>query len=86
MEADRGHLHHRLLSKGLSQKKTVIYLYGISAFLGASSLYLQKSDFVTGLLVILADVAVVIFGVKKLRILEEVKNEIKQEKQENDDV
>lgn len=76
MEADRGHLHHRLLSKGLSQKKTVIFLYGIAAFLGASSLYLQKSDFITGVLVILADVIIVFIGVKKLHILQDVKQEI----------
>ncbi|MDO4710998.1 MAG: MraY family glycosyltransferase [Peptostreptococcaceae bacterium] len=84
MEADRGHLHHRLLSKGLSQKKTVIYLYGIAAFLGASSLYLQKSDFITGIMVIFADLMIVLFGVKKLRILEEVKQEINESKHEMD--
>ncbi len=82
MEADKGHLHHRLLAKGLSQKKTVLYLYVISAFLGASSLYLQKSDFVAGIVVIVADILLVLFGVKKLRILQEVKNEIEEEKEE----
>lgn len=28
--ADRGHMHHRLLNKGYSQKKTVYIIYGIS--------------------------------------------------------
>ena len=31
---DRGHLHHRLLDMGLSQKQSVIIMYLISAFLG----------------------------------------------------
>lgn len=32
---DRGHLHHKLLDKGFSQKKTVLILYAISAGFGA---------------------------------------------------
>lgn len=32
--ADRGHIHHRLLALGLSQKQVVAVLYGISAILG----------------------------------------------------
>lgn len=35
MEADRGHLHHRLLDLGLSQKQSVLIMYLISACLGA---------------------------------------------------
>ena len=32
--ADRGHLHHRLLAMGMSQKQAVAVIYGISAVLG----------------------------------------------------
>lgn len=77
MEADKGHLHHRLLAKGISQKKTVLILYAIAAVLGASSLLILRSDYLAAALVILADVALVLFGVKKLRILEEVKTDEK---------
>ena len=35
--ADRGHLHHRLLDMGMSQKQVVAVLYGISALLGLSA-------------------------------------------------
>ncbi|WP_138203935.1 glycosyltransferase family 4 protein [Haloimpatiens lingqiaonensis] len=38
MKADRGHLHHRLLDMGLSQKKAVIIMYIISAVLGGISI------------------------------------------------
>ncbi|WP_250229645.1 glycosyltransferase family 4 protein [Anaeropeptidivorans aminofermentans] len=34
MSADRGHLHHRLIDKGYSQKQAVGILYGISAVSG----------------------------------------------------
>jgi len=32
--ADKGHLHHRLLAMGLSQRQSVVIMYLISAFLG----------------------------------------------------
>jgi UDP-GlcNAc:undecaprenyl-phosphate GlcNAc-1-phosphate transferase len=38
--ADRGHLHHRLLARGLSPVKTVLIIYAISAVLGAAALAL----------------------------------------------
>ena len=33
--ADRDHIHHRLLNRGLSQRRTVLILYGITALFGA---------------------------------------------------
>ena len=38
MQADRGHLHHRLLALGFSQKKAVIIMYLISGILGLMSI------------------------------------------------
>ncbi|KGM96261.1 glycosyl transferase [Clostridium novyi A str. 4552] len=38
MQADRGHLHHRLLDMGLSQRQVVIIMYLISAVLGGISI------------------------------------------------
>lgn len=35
MQADKGHLHHRLLDKGLTQRQAVIIMYLISAVLGS---------------------------------------------------
>lgn len=32
--ADRGHIHHRLLERGYSQRKAVVLFYGISIFFG----------------------------------------------------
>jgi UDP-GlcNAc:undecaprenyl-phosphate/decaprenyl-phosphate GlcNAc-1-phosphate transferase len=38
MQGDRGHLHHRLLDMGMSQRKAVIIMYLISAALGGISI------------------------------------------------
>ena len=43
MQADRGHLHHRLVDSGLSQKQSVIILYIISAFLGLAGIVLIET-------------------------------------------
>jgi UDP-GlcNAc:undecaprenyl-phosphate/decaprenyl-phosphate GlcNAc-1-phosphate transferase len=39
MQADKGHLHHRLLALGYSQKKAVIIMYIISIILGIISIF-----------------------------------------------
>ena len=44
MQADRGHLHHRLVDSGLSQKQSVIILYIISAFLGLAGIVLIETE------------------------------------------
>ena len=41
---DKGHLHHRLLSMGLSQKQTVIIMYIVSALIAVFALTLTKTN------------------------------------------
>lgn len=41
---DKGHLHHRLLDKGFSQKQTVFILYGLSAVFGAFAVIVAKAN------------------------------------------
>ncbi len=38
--ADREHIHHKLLDRGLSQRQVVVILYGVSALFGLLSLFL----------------------------------------------
>ena len=38
-QADKKHIHHRLLNKGLSHRQAVLVIYGISLFLSASALW-----------------------------------------------
>ena len=40
---DRGHLHHKILDKGYSQKQVVLILYGISATFGMFAVILLES-------------------------------------------
>jgi UDP-GlcNAc:undecaprenyl-phosphate GlcNAc-1-phosphate transferase len=42
MQADRGHLHHRLVDSGLTQKQAVLILYAISAVLGIVGLLIVQ--------------------------------------------
>lgn len=44
MEADKGHLHHRLLDLGLNQRQTVLILYGITGGLGILAYALTKNQ------------------------------------------
>ena len=55
MGADRGHLHHRLLDSGFSQKETVAILYVITTILGLSAvLVLERGSYTAALLLIVA--------------------------------
>lgn len=44
MEPDKGHLHHRFLKLGYSQKKTVLILYSISAVFGVFAVLISKAN------------------------------------------
>lgn len=44
MQADRGHLHHRLIDKGFSQKQAVMILYIISALCGVCAILIAVKD------------------------------------------
>jgi UDP-GlcNAc:undecaprenyl-phosphate GlcNAc-1-phosphate transferase len=54
MTADRGHIHHKLIDMGLSQKQAVAVLYVISAILGLSAVILTTSGEVRAMMVLLA--------------------------------
>lgn len=40
--SDRGHLHHRLIDLGLTQKQAVSFFYSVALFFGLSALFLQS--------------------------------------------
>ncbi len=65
MGADRGHLHHRLLDNGFTQKQTVAILYVIASVLGISAvLVLERGAYIASLLLLLA--VSISFGLYKL--------------------
>lgn len=65
---DREHLHFRLVDSGLSQKQTVILLYGISVLFGLATLFLQSLQKVYALLALVIIMAVLshVIGRKKV--------------------
>jgi UDP-GlcNAc:undecaprenyl-phosphate GlcNAc-1-phosphate transferase len=67
MQADKGHLHHRLLDMGLSQRQAVIIMYLISAVLGgfaiiAMKISTQKSYFLLAMVMIVLVIIAWKFG------------------------
>ncbi len=53
MTADRGHLHHRLIDMGFSQKQTVFILYAISGVLGITAVILAESGTLRAIILLL---------------------------------
>ena len=54
MQADRGHVHHRLIDMGLSQKQAVAILYCVSTVFGLAAVVLATSGRMKALLLLLA--------------------------------
>ena len=46
MEADKGHLHHRLMQAGLGQRRAVLTLYGIGGIMGVAAVLFSRSLYV----------------------------------------
>lgn len=69
MEPDKGHLHHRLLSTGMGQRRTVLILYTISAALGLSAAFMSSSKILDSLaiLVIASGMMYFTIGIPKLQ-------------------
>ena len=42
-QPDKGHLHHKLMAKGYTQKQAVLIMYGITATLGMFAVILLES-------------------------------------------
>ena len=65
---DKGHLHHRLLSVGFTQRQAVLLMYVISALFGLSAIALTEVSSQIAVIILLVVVIAIIYGVKKLGI------------------
>jgi UDP-GlcNAc:undecaprenyl-phosphate/decaprenyl-phosphate GlcNAc-1-phosphate transferase len=66
MTADREHIHHKLLERGLSQKQVVIVLYAVSAIFGLLSLFLlYPGTRTTGIVLFVLGVGICV-GIRQL--------------------
>lgn len=74
-KADKGHLHHRLMAKGYTQKQAVLILYGITATLGMVAIILLDSGIWKALSFALLVVVFVALGYKDILHLREDEDE-----------
>ena len=62
MMADRGHLHHRLIDMGFSQKQTVFILYAISGVLGITAVLLAENGTMRALVLVICVLILLLIG------------------------
>ena len=65
---DKGHLHHRLLDLGFTQRQAVLLMYVISALLGLSAVALTEVSPQMSIAIVCVVISVVLFGAKKIGI------------------
>lgn len=78
-QADKGHLHHKLIEKGFTQKEAVLTLYGISVACGMFAVILFESNIWKAISFALMVIAVVCIGYKEFF-------KLKEEQQENEKI
>ena len=61
-KADKGHLHHRLIARGFSQKQAVLVMYAMSAGLGLFAIILLESGIWKALSFLLMVIAALFLG------------------------
>ena len=82
-KADKGHLHHKLMAKGFSQKQSVLILYGITATLGMTAVILLDSGIWKAISFALLVIAIVAIGYKDIIELGLFKDENSSEEDNN---
>lgn len=80
MAPDRGHLHHRLLDMGFSQRQTVTILYTLTSILCLTAVVMSLKDAMRGLILVFAVllvllVSLVVMEPKEDNLTEEKKDE-----------
>lgn len=68
-EADKAHLHHRLMAKGLSHRNTVLLIYAISIGLSISAIIVNELTSERGFVVVVVVITILLVGANKLGIL-----------------
>ncbi|WP_312702027.1 MraY family glycosyltransferase [Sedimentibacter sp.] len=65
MQADKDHLHHKLMKSGLNQRQTVLTMYFISMMLGIVAVIIADADPFMGIILATISVVVVFYFAKK---------------------
>ena len=76
---DKGHLHHKIISKGYTQKQAVLILYGISATFGMFAIILLDSGIWKALSFALMIIAAMFIGYNSIFKMKEESAQIQKE-------
>lgn len=68
-QADKGHLHHRLLEMGLSHKQTVLVIYAITLLLSSSAVLLTMLTTAQSVLILIGISIVILVGADRIGII-----------------
>lgn len=79
MEADKGHLHHRIMARGMGQKGTVILLYAISGVLGICAVQFGQGNSTEALFLMIVAAAVIYVFAKPVKEDAKVENKALKE-------
>ena len=85
MSPDRGHVHHKLIDMGFSQKQAVAILYAISATLGLTAVVLTSSGEVKAIVLLLAVLAAILVGACIIYGAEHWSKHASENKEDKDD-
>lgn len=81
-EADRGHLHHRLMDMGLSHKQSVVVMYTVSGALGLCAIVLADKGALSAIILVISVSVFVIGGAKYMsEISDDAPDEIQKAEQ-----
>jgi len=95
LQADRGHVHHRLIDLGFDQKQSVAILYAFSALMGLTAVILARTNesrliFLALAVLVCFFLAMTLMSVEKSRskkeqeVLQKLQEQANEEKQEGD--
>ncbi len=83
MSPDRGHLHHRLLDMGFSQRQTVAILYTLTAILCLTAIVIFLQNAIRGFVLVLAVIIIIVVCFAVMDYNEE-KTKPKREERKNE--
>ncbi|MBR5155517.1 MAG: undecaprenyl/decaprenyl-phosphate alpha-N-acetylglucosaminyl 1-phosphate transferase [Clostridia bacterium] len=79
MSPDRGHLHHRLIDMGFSQRQTVTILYTLTSLLCLTAVVMALKDALRGLILVFAVLLVLLISIVIMEPRESQEEEDKNE-------
>lgn len=85
MEADRGHLHHKLIDMGLSQRQSVVVMYTASAALGLCAIVLADRGVLSAIILLIAVSVFVIGGARYMNEISGKSEEAEKEVEASSD-